>query len=184
MSNTDDKLNTQRKNDGDGDSMQRPEVQLSLDESKVADACVKLLGGLGWQDPQTEQTKVYCRNGSLVHVVPSEDPSTIGKLSIVALPGSILRERLTQCCKLISESIDKDGNTVKKPGRPPSWLVDAILERGHYSGSVRPLVGIIQAPTIRKDGGVLQTEGYDTQSGLLYIPNATYPKIPDKPTRE
>ena len=162
----------------------RPEVQLSLDESKVAEVCITLLGQLGWQEPQNEQTKVYCRNGILVHVVPSEDPGMIGKLSIVPLPGSILRERITECCKLVAESIDKDGNIVKKPGRPPTWLVDAILERGHYSGKVRPLVGIIQAPTIRKDGTILQEQGYDSQSGLLYIPNADYPKIPDNPTKK
>lgn len=168
---------------------ERPEVLLLLNEGLVAQQCVKHIGSVGFESNWLpshirERSKVYCRGGSLVHVVPSEDPSTLGKLTIALLPKSIVRERLTQACQLIIEGVDKDGNVVTKPERPPNWLVNAISERGHYSGCVRPLVSIVQTPTLRSNGSILQTPGYDTESGLLYVPNAEYPKIESEPTKD
>ncbi|NRB36684.1 MAG: hypothetical protein HRU31_18555 [Rhodobacteraceae bacterium] len=33
------------------------------------------------------------------------------------------------------------------------------------------LHGVVSSPTMRKDGTILQTPGYDTASGLLFEPN-------------
>ena len=66
--------------------------------------------------------------------------------------------------------------------RPPKWLVQAIHDRNEYD-SVRHLDGIVTSPTMRHDGTILQTQGYDPQSKLIYLPNATYPIVPNEPSR-
>ena len=167
----------------------RPSLNLSFQESEVADGAVFFLGRLGWQsnwlpDGELENCKVYVRAGKLVDVVPCEDPSTKGRLTIRPMPTAIIRERITQACQLITESEDKNGNVVVKPERPPKWLVDAVEFRGSYNGSIRSLVGVIQSPTLRSDGTIIQVAGYDAKSGLIYQPNAEYPQIPESPSRE
>jgi hypothetical protein len=46
------------------------------------------------------------------------------------------------------------------------------------------LVGIVEAPTIRKDGSVLNTPGFDPRTGLIYAPapNLKVPLVPSDPT--
>ena len=40
-------------------------------------------------------------------------------------------------------------------------------------------------PTLRKDGTILQTPGYDNQSGLIYDPGRmVFPSIPEEPSKE
>ncbi|XZE45158.1 primase-helicase zinc-binding domain-containing protein [Pirellulaceae bacterium SH467] len=167
----------------------RPEVLLLLNEAYVSDQVVKHLGNLGWASDWIpkfirEKCKVFVRGGALVHIVESEDPETRGRLKICEMPGAIVRERITQCCQLQTEGVDKDGNVVLKPERPPKWLVDSIVNRGQYSGKVRSLTAIIQTPTLRSDGSIIQSAGWDESTGMLYHPNDKYPTIPDKPTKE
>ena len=46
------------------------------------------------------------------------------------------------------------------------------------------LKAIIEAPTLRQDGTVLDQPGYDPASGLLFDPGGTtFPAIPERPTR-
>lgn len=47
------------------------------------------------------------------------------------------------------------------------------------------LVGLIEAPTLRGDGSILASPGYDAATGLLLDTGGTrYPSIPDRPSRE
>jgi len=46
------------------------------------------------------------------------------------------------------------------------------------------LRGVINAPTLRADGSILDSPGYDQDSGLMFEPNAVeFPQIPHRPTR-
>ena len=166
----------------------KTEILLSLNEDQVASSVIEELGKLGWSSAWIkkdlrEQYRVYCRAGVLVDAVPSEDPANKGQLRIRAIPYPIVRERIGQSCKLLVEKNSKDGVTIVE-SRPAKWLVDAIYERGHYGGKIRPLAGIIESPTIRADGSILQTPGWDEATGLIYRPNAKYPLVPDSPTIE
>lgn len=50
---------------------------------------------------------------------------------------------------------------------------------------VRRLLGVVEAPTLRPDGSVIETPGYDQQTCLWFDPGGvTFPKIPSDPTRE
>jgi len=167
----------------------KPEVLVSLNEGYVANQVVRHLGKLGWSSdwlPRRIQdsVKVYVRGGLLVQAFPSEDPNTNGLLQIRQLPSALVRERITQACRLVIEKEENDGTITIHGVRPEKWLVDAIHHRGTYDGRVNPLVGVIQAPTIRPDGSILQDAGYDRQTGLLYRPNVAFQKISDKPTKE
>jgi hypothetical protein len=64
---------------------------------------------------------------------------------------------------------------------PPRDIVESALEACDYP-EARELVGIIEAPTLRPDGSLLDRPGYDPATGLLYLPNDTYPPIPERPT--
>lgn len=70
------------------------------------------------------------------------------------------------------------------PIDPPSETATAYLARvGNWR--LRFLKGVIQAPTLRPDGSVLQDKGYDPDTGLLYDPGRTeFARIPDNPTKE
>jgi hypothetical protein len=166
----------------------RPEVLLTLNEGFVADQVIKHLGNLGWVSPWIperlqESVRVFVRGGSLVHAIESEDELTKGMLSIRSLPASLVRERITQACQLTIEQ-GKENDIEIVPTRPIRWLVDAIHQRGYYGGSIRPLTGVVQSPTIRADGSIIQQAGYDEASGLIYRPNAEFPQLAENPTRE
>ena len=62
-------------------------------------------------------------------------------------------------------------------------IVKALEQRiGKFKFPV--LSGIIGAPTLRADGSILSTPGYDKRSGLLLDPaGVTFPAIPERPSR-
>jgi putative DNA primase/helicase len=66
---------------------------------------------------------------------------------------------------------------------PTRDFTASILGLRSYEAA-RELVGIIEAPTLRPDGSLLNTPGYDVATGLLYVPNTTFPAILDNPTAD
>ena len=68
--------------------------------------------------------------------------------------------------------------------RPPQWLVNAIHQRGQWPTTIRLLTGIIRCPTLRPDGTVIQSPGFDPRTGLLFAPDGQYPPIPADPPRD
>jgi len=169
----------------------KPEVLLSLNFGWKVDQVTKHLGQLGWQSPwipatKRERLKLYHRGGLLVHVVtetplPGDGVVPNGSARIRPLPIGQLPLRIASACVLLTETETAEG-IVQKAVPPPKWLVDGIASLGDYSGDVRRLEGIITAPTLRPDGTILQKPGYDPKTGLLYVPNAKFPAIPQNPT--
>ncbi len=174
----------------------RPEVLVTLAEGFVADQVVSHLGQLGVNSPWipkaiTETVQVFERGGQLVQVIPTLDGETVGGVQLAVgtptmrpIPTAIARERITQCCQLIQERETSEGEIQRFAVPPPRWLVEAIHCRGWYSNKIRRLSGVVTSPTIRKDGSILQIEGHDAATGLLYKPNDNFPKIQDNPTRK
>ena len=169
----------------------RPEVVLSLNFGWKVDQVTKHLGNLGWKTPwipatKRERLKLYHRGGLLVHVVtetplPGGGVVPNGSARIRPLPVGQLPLRIADACVLLTETETAEG-IVLKAVPPPKWLIDGIASLGDYSGDVRRLEGIITAPTLRPDGTILQKPGYDPKTGLLYVPNAKFPAIPQNPT--
>jgi hypothetical protein len=57
---------------------------------------------------------------------------------------------------------------------------------GEFVPHLRTLYGVTHTPTIRPDGTILDTPGYDDETRLLYMPESGLerPVIPDEPTAE
>jgi hypothetical protein len=64
---------------------------------------------------------------------------------------------------------------------PPTWVLETLYARPSWR--FPSLEGIVCAPTLRPDGSVLATPGYDLATGLyLDLNGTTYPPIRDRPT--
>jgi hypothetical protein len=64
---------------------------------------------------------------------------------------------------------------------PPVWVVDTLLARPAWP--FPPLEGVVCAPTLRPDGSLLTTPGYDPETGLyLDLSGASYPALRGRPT--
>ncbi|MBY0411699.1 MAG: PriCT-2 domain-containing protein [Burkholderiaceae bacterium] len=73
----------------------------------------------------------------------------------------------------------KDGEFVRM--NCPMNIAETLLARGEWN--LRPLTAIIDAPTLRADGSILDKQGYDCRTGLLLEPGADFPPVPQKPTQ-
>ncbi len=117
-----------------------------------------------------------------------------GKLVQIVRDGTAYRVDVVdqyRLAELISHHCDlrQPANTAPrkrgKPKRvsPPICMSREILARGYWSG-VRPLVGVIEAPTLRPDGSLLDRPGYDAATGLmLFADPRLHVVVPDEPTR-
>lgn len=66
---------------------------------------------------------------------------------------------------------------------PPSELAHTYLSRSNWE--MPTLLGVVTAPTLRADGAVIETPGYDASSGLIYDPiGVSFPPVPLSPTKE
>ena len=63
----------------------------------------------------------------------------------------------------------------------PMNVAETLLARGQWR--LRPLTAIINAPTLRADGSVLDAPGYDQKTGLLLERGAEFGAVPDSPSR-
>jgi hypothetical protein len=65
---------------------------------------------------------------------------------------------------------------------PPTSVARSLLDVERLD--VPPLNGLIEAPTLRPDGSVLQQPGYDAQTGLFYQPDTSLivPPVPERPS--
>lgn len=66
---------------------------------------------------------------------------------------------------------------------PTAWLVNAVATRGVWPG-LRELYGVSSTPFLRPDGSVCQAPGYDTTTGVLYVPTAAFEPVSECPSRD
>ncbi|MCC7066292.1 MAG: bifunctional DNA primase/polymerase [Planctomycetes bacterium] len=66
----------------------------------------------------------------------------------------------------------------------PERIALTLLSRSG-SWNLFPLVGVLDSPTLRSNGGILAREGYDRTSGLyVALGGQHWPPIPDRPTQD
>ena len=152
----------------------RPQIVITHEEHEVIDEAVKALC--------LDQT-IYQRGNMLVtvlHDAPRGDqvarPS--GSPRVAPLPSPRLRERMTKHAEWYKLRKLRDGGFEPVHAHPPDWSVSGVAARGEWEG-IRHLDAVIEAPTIRPDGTILDGPGWD-QTGLLYEPNAEFPQIPNR----
>jgi hypothetical protein len=128
---------------------------------------------------------LYQQSGRLVHVAAAgscADEDDVHR----AAQAHIIHGVTVPVCQQLAMRIVKFYKWTNKgpaPSECPTWLAEHYLQKTE-GWQLNELKGIVGAPTIRADGTILQTPGYDKQSGILYIPNAEFPAILDNPTKE
>ena len=150
-------------------------VELLLDEKTVNDAVVLLLAARG---------DLFDHNRSIAvisdeHVDGEESRKTIHHLSLATL-----REIISETCRFYVWGINKEtGEEAPAWQRIPRWCYEAVLARGSWTG-IRPIRGIVSCPVLRADCSILQTQGYDIDSGLYVDLTEAFPDITSDPTSE
>ncbi|MEO2031548.1 MAG: hypothetical protein ABGZ35_05640, partial [Planctomycetaceae bacterium] len=154
---------------GGGDSVW---IETILDEKAVNDQVLSVLAARG---------DLYDHNGSLA-VISSETIAgepTRKVIKHLSLAG--LREVISEKCIFYCWGKDAEGNAVKKLSRPARWCYEAILVRGCWQ-NIPTICGIVASPVLRSDGSILQTAGYDSESGLYVDLTEKFPSIGNHPT--
>lgn len=129
---------------------------------------------------------IYQRGGSLVRAVRLE--TLRAERGVKRRPGALiihpvevpyLTERFTQAALWMR--LDRRMRKWKAVDCPERIAKTYLSRLGAWK--VPPLLGIIEAPTLRPDGSVLSTPGYDEATGLLFDSGgAEFAPIADKPT--
>lgn len=119
-------------------------------------------------------SKIYVRGNSLVRVErPAEQPNTP---VFVKVPDATLQEIAASHMRWMKQLQKGEKHVL-----PPKEVIQALTAR-----AVWPLLGlamqITECPILRPDGTVLNEPGLDAATGTLYLPNARYSRVPDRPT--
>jgi hypothetical protein len=89
---------------------------------------------------------------------------------------AVIKGRLSEVA-VFQKWVDKAGGY--KSILPPDDVVGYVHDHPPWPG-VPPLVGVIETPTFRPDGAIVQTSGYDPITRYLYTPSETFPSISDE----
>jgi putative DNA primase/helicase len=127
---------------------------------------------------------VYARAGTLVYPVGQAMLTADGDRVITAKLGEFTTDSFIEP---VAESAVFQRWSVRRHAwvdvDPPLQLVRMVLSRERKWGFPR-VAGIITTPTLRADGSLLDTPGYDAISELYLMPGIKLPPIPPAPTRE
>jgi hypothetical protein len=124
---------------------------------------------------------IFYRGGKLVRALSDEQ----GRNSIQELTPAALRGFLGRSAKFVKQT----GHGKIVPSDPPPKIVFDILDQGGWAQSENNtpgLMGIIEAPALRPDYSLIDTQGYDASTKLYYAPTPDLEglEIPLEPTRK
>lgn len=114
---------------------------------------------------------VFSRGTELVRVVGRDiSPHTIHSL----------RVELSRSARWVGET---PSGISKSLAAPPDSVVCGIADAGTWE-NMRELEGVIDAPTLRPDGSLLDSLGYDVFTKLLRVEGEEIGSIPEAPTQD
>lgn len=123
--------------------------------------------------------RLFVRSRSLCRVVTDDD----GHPAIETLSESALRGELARAADFVREVQRREGlRTI--PTSPPLDVVRDVASLGVWP--LPTLSGIVEAPSVRPDGTLLTSPGYDAATRTLYVPaeGLVVPAVPAHPTDE
>jgi len=161
----------------DGATLLRPTIQVTTDEAEVTGHALTAL---------SHAPEVFIRAGALMHIQQSATTHLGPGIKqrrerepdapiIAPIPLSWVEQYLSREARWV---VLRRQNL--KPTTPPPWAVRQVYEAPSYP-RFRHLAGVVESPVLRPDGTVLNTPGYDDETGLLYQPHGTIDPIPDEP---
>lgn len=125
----------------------------------------------------------YVRAGLLVQIAEITGgglDSVATQQAITPISPDSLRRLLAHHAEVYKTKVTKDGALIETPASPAVAICKAVLTATSWP-AVPPLMSLVTAPTLRPDGTVLQTPGYDAATGLYYAPNGDVPPVPEVP---
>jgi hypothetical protein len=162
----------------------RDEVTITTDEYQVNNQAVAAL---------RKAPNLFVRGPMLVKVIREPEMKfkkgqiqrKAGTPRIHQVTSGFLRELSTRYIRWQSEDLIEDeyGGAELKiiPQHPPKWSIDSIIDRGEWT-ELRPIMGVVEAPVLRPDGTILQTPGWDKDTGLYYQPSCDFLPLAERPT--
>lgn len=91
-----------------------------------------------------------------------------------------LRKKMT-CCAIYQKYNEKASEW--RPALPTDPIV-TYIHSCHEWPTIRPLLGITEAPTMRPDGSIVQDPGHDLATRYLYQPSIEFGRIQNSPSQE
>lgn len=128
---------------------------------------------------------IYVRGGSLVEALWRWERDDADRDVLVCELVPYSRLRLSDViARHACEFVRSDGRGKWRRVEPPKDVIETLLTRGDWDFPT--VVGLINTPTMRRDGSLLLAPGYDPSTRLWYKPAADVklPPIPDRPTKE
>ncbi len=127
--------------------------------------------------------RLFQRAGQLCRIAPAPPHAAglqrpTGTPSLQPLTVITLRHLLAQAAHWHTPT---PSGSYAYPDKPAAWLVDTLLALRPWAG-IPPLTGLRSAPTLRPDGTVLATPGYDPPTGLSLVWPHDPPALPAPPT--
>jgi hypothetical protein len=131
---------------------------------------------------------VYQRHGFLVRIARLAETTdaggirrAAGTLQILTAGPDVLSIALADACRWLKWN-QRSGEWV--PADVPPRVAKTLCAIAGDWHNTPYLAGIIEAPSLRPDGSILQQPGYDAQSGLYFDAGDTsFPTIPEQPSR-
>jgi len=111
--------------------------------------------------------RTFVRSGQLTRVLTDEDGRP--RLQTISDDATMRTVLLTHV--RFMRLVKRDGEFVHESIWMPRELVQTVRTLGRY-GELPAIEAIVEAPTLRRDGTILDTPGYDAASRLLYAPAA------------
>lgn len=134
------------------------------------------------------QGQVFAFGNELV-TVQTAQPLTVRQLAggecpkmklIVPFDAHALRERLMRSCRFFVH--DARTKAWRATMAPDALVQMALSRRGR---GAPPLTGLLESPTLRPDGSLIATPGYDATTGLFAVfEPGQFPNVPAHPTKE
>lgn len=161
------------------DDLDLNQINLTLPLHAVAEHAIAALAN---------HRRVFQRSGRLVTVVRVAEDERQARLAegtpeIRLLTPAMLEDALSEVTTFVRTRSDSSGGSRLVAATPPRSLLSALLERGEYRG-IRPLVHVVEAPSMLANGTILQRAGYEPSTGVLYVPAEAFPEVADRPSQE
>jgi len=133
-------------------------------------------------------TAIYQMSGRLVRPIRLEGAAagkgtstSQGALVLREVTEFWLKESFMRAADYYAPSKGKDGTGLTPTYAPIDLARHYIAREGDWQVPV--LRAVVEAPTLRFDGSLIQDEGYDADSGLLIdTRGVAFPQVPDSPT--
>ncbi len=166
------------------------EIDSILNRSRAVKPTINVVGGgLSSQATQGEKAlinaefPIYQRGQKLVRPVKQIVEAAKGKRTEIAVLSEITPTKMIDyLCQVANWQIPKPEGRATVINPPPNVASTLVNRFGDWD--FPSLAGVITTPTIRPDGSILQTPGYDEKTRLYLFSPPPMPEISIKPTKD